>query len=164
MSNAGRPRRFRLERVLDHRRRLTEEAQLELATRARERAEVESTLEGLQRERDALAGYLEEQLHNGGVDIDTLVAAEAYDFSLRLHTSYTEQLHAEAVAKEAEALDVLLDRRLDQKVLEKLRDRARQQAIEQELAAEQRLLDEVATIRHATGTGLMGPGRMNGAS
>lgn len=147
MSNVERKTSFRLERVLEHRRRQTESAQQNLAVRARERVKVEQTLDRLQHQRSELMAYLERNLGPDGLDLDALVAAEAYESSLRTHARRQQQEMAAASAREAEARARLLDRRVAQQVLEKLKERSLREAQERERAAESRLLDEIATTR-----------------
>lgn len=163
MAGFGHNRHFRLEQVLEYRRRLTESAQQMLAERTRERTALEASLAQVERERAALASYLEQALDGDAVDLAALAVAEAYDDSLRTTAMRQAQAKLDALAREEEALSQLLDRRRSQRVLEKLRERAIREAEERHQAAEARLLDEVATVQRAhspaAGSGGGGYGR-----
>lgn len=140
--------RFRLERVLEHRRRLTEHAQQTLAERARQRAAVEQALALTEQEYAALLDYQAEQVADPELDLDVLAAAEVYADHLR--ATALQQTHAwqAAQTEERAAREQFLDRRIDQRVLEKLRERQEREQAERQRAAEERLLDEIATLRY----------------
>lgn len=138
---------FRLERVLEHRKRLTESAQQALAERIRERASVEAALDLLSTEQAALVEYLEENLADDALDLNALTVADVYAGRLRRSANRQRRAWQEAQAREAEALNDLLLRRVDQKVLEKLRERQQEEFEARMRAAEERLLDEIATMR-----------------
>ncbi len=137
---------FRLERVLEHRKRQTEEAQQALAARAVERSQAEAALDRLASERGALVDYLS-RLSGADLDVAALAAAEEYARHLRLSVDEQARAVREAQAREEEARSLLLERKVDQGVLERLRDRALQERVARERASEALLLDEIATTR-----------------
>lgn len=142
---------FRLERVLEYRRRLTEAAEQRLALTVRERQELEALLGQIHDEREALSTYLGECTGSGPLDLTALAAAEAYDERLRTEANARRRARAEALVREAAARADLLDRRVDQRVLERLKERTLQEQREREETAARQALDEIATLRYARG-------------
>lgn len=144
---AGR-REFRLEPVLEQRRRLTEEAQQQLAQRAREYQEAIQTLESLHQERSELLRTLD-RVQEGAIDVGALASAEAFDLHLRLVADVQERAVMDAEIRENEAREHLVERRVSQKALEKLREKHIAAQTQRLRSAEERMIDEIATIRHA---------------
>jgi flagellar FliJ protein len=155
MAGSGKAGGFRLEHVLEHRKRRTEEAEGELARRAREHLDALETLEALQQERDALHAAAP---GTGPLDVTTLVSAELRDLRLRAIAYQQEQAVMEAEIREAAARDQLLERRVEQKALEKLRERHMEEQRRRLLTAQERLLDELATAKHGAQRAATTPG------
>lgn len=139
---------FRLEPVLEQRRRLTEAAQQQLAQRAREYQEAIQTLEALHQERAELLRSVG-RVQEGALDIGALASAEAFDLRLRLVADVQERAVMDAEIRESEAREHLVERRVSQKALEKLREKHIAAQTQRLRAAEERMIDEIATIRHA---------------
>ncbi|MFO7270420.1 MAG: flagellar export protein FliJ [Sphaerobacter thermophilus] len=140
---------FRLERVLEHRRRLTEAAEQQLALTIQKRLKVEAALQQIQGARTAVGSYLEERAASGALDLTALAAAEAYDARLRAEASARRRERAEVLVEESAARAELIDRRIDERVLERLKERTLREQREREEAAARQALDEIATLRYA---------------
>jgi flagellar export protein FliJ len=148
MAGQGRTKGFRLDLVLEHRRRLTDKAEQVLALRERERHDAEAELESLRQERESLLRSLEITEPDVAVDVTSLMSAEIRDLQLRHIAFQQAQAVMEAEIRETAARQDLLGRRVDQKVLEKLRDKhVREQEVRLRYAEDQ-LIDEIATMQH----------------
>jgi flagellar export protein FliJ len=145
----GRTTAFRLEKVLDHRQRLTEEAEQALARREQERLAAEEALATLRDMRSDLCDALDAVLDGDAtLDMTTLYAAEIRDLQLR-HGAFAQgQAVEDAESRSEEARQELLGRRVDQKALEKLREKHIQQQRARLQHAEAQLIDEIATMQH----------------
>ena len=138
------PFRFKMQKVLDYRAQLEEEAKVRLAD-AEHRLRVSE--ERLAAIRDELAAA--EEKARGGL----LESAERW-----LHDQYLKGLHSDMsqaelqlrlqrqMAEEARAL--LAARAMDRKVLEKLKERQKAQYQHAERLEEQHFNDEISTLRY----------------
>lgn len=141
--------KFRLEPVLEHRRRLADEAQQMFAVRSREYQETVEALEALHQERVDLMERVGRIQLDGQIDVMALASAEHVDVRLRLLADAQEQHVMAAELRADEARCELVDRRTGQKALEKLRDKHIEEQTRRLLAHEEKMIDEIATIRHA---------------
>lgn len=145
MDSAKNNATFRLRRVLEHRQRLTNQAQHELAECERAVTEATGFLNLLQQERARLVNYMCRAQSDLTINVDSLIAADQHDAKLRTVSQHQEQKVADAELRETEARDNLLSRRVNERVLEKLRDRHMQEHEQRVRAKQERLIDELAT-------------------
>lgn len=141
------PFKFKLQKALDYRAHLEEEAKMRLAA-------AEKSLRDSRKRRDAI----QEEMDNA----EARAAAEPFMQSGErwLLEQYMKGLRADLAAAEmdarmkeqivAEARNVLTARAMDRKILDKLKERQNQQFIRQEQTTEQHFNDEIATLRHKT--------------
>lgn len=141
------PFKFKLQKALDYRAHLEEEAKMRLAA-------AEKSLRDSRKRRDAI----QEEMDNA----EARAAAEPFMQSGErwLLEQYMKGLRADLAAAEmdarmkeqivAEARNVLAARAMDRKILDKLKERQNQQFIRQEQTTEQHFNDEIATLRHKT--------------
>jgi len=143
------PFRFKMQKVLDYREQLEEEAKVNLAVQQARLAEARERLEQIRQE-----------LHQAE---DGLMNAALMDAPERwLREQYVKGLRADA-AHEAiqvrmleqlaeEARQLLAARAIDKKLLEKLKERQKQHHVREEQLKEQRINDETATLRYKAPT------------
>lgn len=134
--------RFRLQRLLDIRDQIRDEARQELARRNLELAQQESILRGLQEE---LGGLRVKQ--DGIFTAGELQLAGVY--AVRVQQMIEQQLLmvAQAAKSVAEARERYVQANKDARALELLQDKKREEYREEVLKEEVRQLDEVATQR-----------------
>lgn len=139
------PFRFKMQKVLDYREQLEEEAKVQLAAQQKRLREEQARLDSLRQElrdaEDRLCGaafmqagerWLLEQ-YVKGLRADTAAAA--------MQVRMLEQLVEEA-------RKLLAARAIDKKLLEKLKERQKQYYAREEQLKEQRFNDETATLRY----------------
>lgn len=137
----SRPFTFALEKILEHRRRLEDEAKAELA-------EVRSRYQRAVERRDALAAEI------AGVDLTAPATADEMWLKLRykerllLDLDATEKLLTRLAAEVAQARERLVVRAKDRKALEKLKERQHREHLEHERERERKQFDDMATVRH----------------
>lgn len=141
------PFKFTLQKALDYREHLEEEAKMRLAAAEKALEDSRRHLETLQNEMLAA----EEKIANGPF----MQAGERW-----LMEQYLKGLRADIAAAEMnvrmknqiveEARNVLAARAIDKKLLEKLKDRQKEQYLRQEQITEQHFNDEIATLRYKT--------------
>lgn len=141
------PFRFKLQKVLNYREQLEEEAKVDLAAKQRR-------LEQTREEFDRLKQKLR-QAEDNLFDSSLLPASERW-----LQEQYAKGLRgdvAEAALQRRmceqlvdEARKVLTERTIAKKLLEKLKERQSQQFVQEEQLKEQRVNDETATLRYKT--------------
>jgi flagellar FliJ protein len=139
--------RFNMQRVLDYRGQLEEEAKVRLAEAQRRRREAAQRLEELEA---ALR-----EARDGARDIVMKSAAERW-----LHEGYVKGLRSDVNAASLqlqlagkmvdEARKLLTERAVDKKMLDKLKARKKHQYMREELMREQHANDETATLRFTT--------------
>lgn len=139
------PFRFKMQKVLDYREQLEEEAKVDLALKQQRLEEARALFEGLKRD----LRQSEDKLFQAAL----LPAGERW-----LQEQYVRGLRAD-VANAAlqarmqeqlvdEARKLLAARAVDKKLLEKLKERRNQQYNREEQLKEQRVNDETATLRY----------------
>lgn len=143
------PFRFKMQKVLDYREQLEEEAKVNLAIQRSRLAEAQDRLDRIKAELRQAE--------------DRLVGAVLMDAAERwLLEQYVKGLRADA-AHEAiqvrmleqlaeEARKLLAERAIDKKLLEKLKERQKQHYAREEQLKEQRTNDETATLRYKAPT------------
>ncbi len=139
------PFQFKLQKALDYRAHLEEEAKMRLAAAEKALEDSRRHLKNLKDEMQAA----EEKMAGGPF----MQAGERW-----LMDQYLKGLRADIAAaainarmKEqiaAEARNLLAARAVDKKLLEKLKERQKEQFTRQEMLTEQHFNDEIATIRH----------------
>lgn len=139
------PFRFEMQKVLDYREQLEEEAKVRLATAERRLQEERKLLDGLRAE----LGRTEDRLR----DNPLMEAAERW-----LQEQYITGLRADVTAASLqtrmlaqmaeEARKLLAARAIDKKLLEKLKERQKKHYVREEQLQEQRFNDETATLRY----------------
>ena len=137
--------RFNMQKVLDYRGQLEEEAKVRLAEAQRRHAEAQCRLESLEA---ALC-----EARDKARDIMLKDAAERW-----LHEGYVKGLSADvgfaslqtrlAAGAVDEARKLLVERAVDKKMLDRLKTRKSRQHMHEELMKEQRANDEIATLRY----------------
>ena len=139
------PFRFKMQKVLDYREQLEEEAKVNLAVQQTRLAEARERLEQIRQE-----------LHQAE---DGLMNAALMDAPERwLREQYVKGLRADAIQVRMleqlaeEARQLLAARAIDKKLLEKLKERQKQHHVREEQLKEQRINDETATLRYKAPT------------
>jgi len=140
--------RFKLQAVLDHRKAVEDRLQAELGEIKREEARELAKLIRLKDELDAARkGLLSAQAANATVDDlarrDEYLKAKRDE--VRLQELTLEAVQAKVEAKRREVVAAMKDR----KVLETLRDKQEQEYLQTVARAEQKELDDTASVRHA---------------
>lgn len=143
------PFRFAMQKVLDYREQLEEEARVRLA-------EAEQRLARSRARRDALMGELADAEARAASGL-LLDSGERW-----LHEQYLKGLHADLASAELdcrfqeqmvdEARSLLAARAMERKLLEKLRERQKTQYLLAERQQEQHFNDEISTLRHKAPT------------
>lgn len=139
------PFRFKMQKVLDYRAQLEEEAKVRLADAEHRLRQAEERLEAIRAEMAAA----EEKSRAGGL----LQSGERW-----LHEQYLKGLTSDAAAAELqcrmqrqmaeEARTLLADRAMERKLLEKLKERQKAQYLHAERQQEQHFNDEISTLRY----------------
>lgn len=139
------PFRFQMQKVLDYREQLEEEAKVQLALAERRLRQGQEHFDAVRTELniarahlmdDPLIGAGDRALWENYVKGLTADMAEAA-LQVRLLTQMAE-----------EARHLLAARAVDKKMLEKLKERRKKQYIREEFLQEQRFNDEIATLRY----------------
>lgn len=139
---------FRLETVLDHRRHLEDLALNELARRLKAQQDCESQIVWMHEELKRARQELTER-EARGIRAQDYILANEYLTVIRLQ-AMREQSRLPLLRLETDqARAKLIEATRARKVLETLKDRHRAQWERQQLALEQKLLDEVAVGRFA---------------
>jgi len=140
----AKPFRFNLQKVLDYRAQLEDQAKLALAKAQQLHLEQQRLIKTLE---DTLAAHLDDMAHK-----PTLTAADMWlgrNYAKRL----AEDLYVGRQTEERLAQDVILRRQelvvkaKDRKLLEKLKETQAKRHEQEELRKEQAGFDEMATIR-----------------
>lgn len=148
MVRALRQRAGRMTRLLEHRQKLVEDAQRQLAEEQRWVASCEAALDELAASQRALAASLAE-LSGTPVDPAVLAGAESYAAWLLRRRDEQEALLEEAKRRAEQARAALIAQRREAKKLEVVRSRWLAAARQLEQKAEETMLDDVATVRAA---------------
>jgi flagellar FliJ protein len=140
--------RFRLERVLQHRRR-------EVDARSRDVAEALNHVQRAQDRRESVARDLQRHRHEGArqrlghLDAGALQRLATWQDELSSRVRACEEAVADARAALATAQARLQQAWRDREVLERLRDRQRDEWRHEQARRERRALDEIGSIRSA---------------
>ncbi|MDE5878489.1 MAG: flagellar export protein FliJ [Desulfovibrio sp.] len=139
------PFRFKMQKVLDYRAQLEEEAKVRLAEAEHRLREAQDRLDAILAE----VAAAEEKSRAGGL----LQSGERW-----LHEQYLKGLHSDASAAELqcrmqrqmteEARTLLAERAMERKLLEKLKERQKAQYQHAERLQEQHFNDEISTLRY----------------
>jgi flagellar protein FliJ len=140
--------RFRLQSVLEYKRKVEDDRKLELAGLLTEVAEQEVRLAALDAERERVRAQVLTGMA-GEVDVDSVARgfrhAEWLDERRLRQAELIADLRQRIVAKRQEVVEAMQERQ----ALEKLRDRDRASYEAEQLHAEQTLMDELSTSRYA---------------
>jgi flagellar export protein FliJ len=141
--------KFRLDRVLDHKRQLEQERQRDLQTVTAEERRLLEELRALQqREREHIAA-LSDRTRRGGVDSKQLQAALAYIETVTRAIERQQRLLAECSAKVSTRREALLAALQEKQSLEMLK-RKQQEADRLEANREEaKRIDDLTTNRYA---------------
>ncbi len=140
--------RFRLQPVLEHKRRLEELAQTELAQAQAVQQREEAALEHLHERTRRAIDDLERQRFTGPLDIAALQLGMRYLDVLKGQIDRQRQV-VERVREQAEAKRQLLIGYMQQrKVLERVRERQREAFLLEQQRSEARQIDELVVMRH----------------
>ncbi|MEZ4502245.1 MAG: flagellar export protein FliJ [Dehalococcoidia bacterium] len=143
------PSKFRLDRVLDHKRQLEQERQRDLQTvTAEERRLLEELRELQQREREHIEA-LSARTRQGGVDSEQLQAALAYIDTITKAIARQERLLAECgerVRTQREALVAALQEKQSLETLKRKQQEAERLEANRE---EAKRIDDLSTNRYA---------------
>jgi flagellar FliJ protein len=134
--------RFRLQRLLDIREQIRDEARQELARRNHELAEQQSVLRGLQEESGRLTAH-----RDGIISAGDLQLTGAYAVRLQQMIERQVLLVAQASQAVVEAQERYVQANKDAKALELLKEKRKGEHKEALLKEEMQQLDEVATQR-----------------
>lgn len=139
------PFRFKMQKVLDYREQLEEEAKVRLATAQCRHQEAQERLEQLQVE---LRHAQDRLCDDAMMDSAERWLQEQYVKGLRSDVN-AASLQARMLAQMVEeARNLLAARAMDRKLLDKLRERQKQYYAREEQLKEQRFNDEIATLRY----------------
>lgn len=131
--------KFRLQRVLDVRAQIRDEARQELVRRNNERDHELSVLRHLEQE------YLNNALVDGGTySASDLLAKGVYSERLEIAIEHQQVVVQQAIAKAEEALDVYIEASKEAKAIEMLREKKLEEFKEEVLKEEAAVLDEIA--------------------
>jgi flagellar FliJ protein len=141
---ASRRFEFRLERVLEYRRRVEEQAQAELGRLEMARAQAEGERRALDRRR-AEAQEQHRELHRGELDLigENLQRLFIRELDRRV-AAKLDEIRRLAESIEGQRAEVVRTAR-DRRVMEQLRERAYARYLEEQMRLEQRFLDEIGT-------------------
>ncbi len=143
------PFRFAMQKVLDYREQLEEEAKVRLAAAERRLQEAQKRLDRLRGELERAADRLRD---NPLMEAGERWLQEQYITGLRADVA-AASLQERMLAQTAqEARKLLAARAIDKKLLEKLKERQKKHFIREEQLQEQRFNDETATLRYKAQT------------
>ena len=139
------PFRYKMQKVLDYREQLEEEAKVRLATAQRRFQEARERLDALQAE---LRGAQDRLCNEALMEAGERWLLEQYVKGLRGDAA-AASLQARMLAQMVEeARNLLAARAIDKKLLEKLKERQKHYHAREEQLKEQRFNDEIATLRY----------------
>jgi flagellar FliJ protein len=138
---------FRFEALLTHRAHRKERAEIELGRARKRMREAREAVEALQ-------GRLQET----GEELQRALKGRASATLLQSHADFVSGLEARIQAREAELercredvrdrVKVVLERTREMQIVEKLKEKDHQSWLREEKRKEQKVLDEIAVIRH----------------
>ncbi|MBQ7457337.1 MAG: flagellar export protein FliJ [Desulfovibrio sp.] len=139
------PFTFRMQKILDYREQLEEEAKIQVA---QAQAKLKAANDHRAQTEQAIATANQQRQENPTMSAQEFWVAEQYMRGLNddLRQSIVEQTMAEGILAEAKKL--LAIRAIDKKMLIKLKERQHAAWIRDEKTKEQHVNDEIATIRY----------------
>ena len=140
--------RFKLQTVLDQRQAKEDRLQTELGNLKREEAEEVSRLRRLRTQFQEACDAVEESLDTKAPPYEIARRdeyARAKSDDIKVQELTLEAMRARVEAKRAEVVEAMKDRQ----VLESLRDRQEREYVLVQASAEQKLLDEMASVTYA---------------
>jgi len=144
---------FKLQPVLDHRKKLVEEAEKVLGEREREVAEYQRGIEILANRRQDMRDYQAALQIQPSLDIQAIEAVNGYSLELAKEERALRAQLLDAERRAREAREELVARRIDLEVIEKLRERDLKRFNAEQRAREERLLDDLASAAFARNMG-----------
>ena len=138
---------FRLQTVLDHRRHLEDLALNELAKHQKAQQDCEAQIAWMHQELQRARQELTEK-ETKGIRAQDYILANEYVTVIRLQAMREQSRLPLLRLHTQEAREKLIEATRARKVLETLRDRHREQWEREQMALEQKLLDEVAVGRY----------------
>lgn len=147
MTRTPRTRAARLERIIEYRRRLTEQAQQRLAEESRAVSAAEEALDRLEQRRRELVQGLD-CLARALTDPAVLETGDLYQRWLAQQASEQARTLELARQREEAARDALLSQQREQRKLEKVRERWHAESSREARRQESLLLDEIALSRY----------------
>ncbi|MCS6803383.1 MAG: flagellar export protein FliJ [Chloroflexota bacterium] len=139
--------RFRLNAVLDLRRRRVETLEQELAVLERQRAERQAAIAAIHRAMERIQAALREQQASGRLKIREIAQLHGYAGRLESELANEKLLLADLEARCAAKRAELVAAQQERKAIEKLKERAEAQAAHEARTQELRALAEIATVR-----------------
>jgi flagellar protein FliJ len=146
-------RGFRLGQVLDHKRRLEEQRELELQRLVAAEAQLRGELEDLHVRLDSQLGDVAERARAGVVDAAELEAASRYVNRLEGLMEQQRALLADSAAGVAVSRDALVLALQERRALELLQERQDSAARRESNRREERAVDDLNAARFGTGQG-----------
>ncbi len=144
---------FRLGQVLEHKRRLEEQRQLELQRLVAAEERLRAQLDDLHGRLDAQLEDVATRARSGAVNAAELEAASHYVARLEVLMEEQRALLAESAAEVAASRDALVLALQERRALELLRDRQDSAARLQNDRREERAVDDLNSARFAQGNG-----------
>jgi flagellar protein FliJ len=139
---------FRLQTVLDHKKRLEELAQVEHARAQAAQVREEGALQSLTDAESNGFAELERQRHTGRLDIESLQLGMAYLDALKVQIQRQEQVVHRVRRATAARRDQLVAAVQERKTLERLREKQHQEFLAEEARREATALDDLVIMRH----------------
>lgn len=158
MTRRHQARAARIERIIEYRRRLTEQAQQRLAEESRAASAAEEALARLRQSRRELAEDLE-RLVSTPVDPAVLEAGELYQRWLAHRAREQESLLDVARQREEQARELLVAQQREQRKLEKVQEHWQAESNREARRHEDLQLDEAALSRYCLERHPEGAGR-----
>ncbi|MCM8749717.1 flagellar export protein FliJ [Thermomicrobiaceae bacterium CFH 74404] len=147
MTRTQRTRAARLERIIEYRRRLTEQAQQRLAEESHAVSVAEEALDRLQQRQRELAQNLE-RLARAVADPAVLETGDLYQRWMAQQVSEQARTLELARRREEAARDTLLFQQREKRKLEKVQERWQAESSREVRRQESLLLDEIALSRY----------------
>lgn len=143
------PFRFAMQKVLDYREQLEEEAKVRLAAAERRLHDAQKRLDRLRGELERAADRLRD---NPLMEAGERWLQEQYITGLRADVAAASLQERMMTQMAQEARKLLAARAIDKKLLEKLKERQKKHFLREEQLQEQRFNDETATLRYKAST------------
>jgi flagellar FliJ protein len=141
--------RFRLQLVLEHKKRLEEVAQVELAEAQAAQLKEEAALRQLSAAEAAAVAELERQCFTGRLNIEALQLGLGYVDILKAHIQRQTRIVARARQQAEAKREDLVTRLQERRTIEQLREQQREAFEREQARIETREADELVIMRHA---------------